>query len=106
MPTFDLSCACGWDSPDAVYVPSWRSPNPPCPSCGAVPVRVQRACPNIIPDTFPGGSFSTDNMSGRMERFTSKAEHRRRCKELGLVVKDQHVGFDHTDKSPFSKRWI
>ncbi|HEY3220326.1 MAG TPA: hypothetical protein VGJ80_06320 [Gemmatimonadales bacterium] len=76
---------------------------PACPNCGAATeILWQTSFPNIIGDEC---DFTIHNLSDQPEHFTSKAEHRRRCKELGVVVKDRHVGFDHTDKSPFTTKW-
>lgn len=61
--------------------------------------------PNVIGDDIPGG-MTIHNMSDTPETFYSKSDHRRRCKELGIVVRDRHVGHDHTDKSPFTSRWV
>lgn len=61
--------------------------------------------PNVIRDEIPGG-MTIHNMTPTPETFYSKSEHRRRVKELGLEVRDTHVGHDGTDKSKHTTRWI
>ena len=77
---------------------------PPCPECGSTTEILWRTSfPNVIGDEC---DWHIENMSQKTEHFTSKAEHRRRCKELGIVVKDHHVGVQGSDKSPLTKPWF
>jgi hypothetical protein len=74
---------------------------PACPECGASTEILWRSSfPNVIGDEC---DYHIENMSDKVEHFTSKAEHRRRCKELGIRVKDQHL--DH-EGPQLTSRWV
>lgn len=104
MPTYDFICGQGHEQID---VRAAYGARPACPDCGgATEILWVSSFPNIVPDTFPGGSITIENMSAQPETFTSKSEHRRRCKELGIRVRDHHVGVPGTDKSRHTQRWI
>jgi hypothetical protein len=103
MPRYDYVCGQGHEQRDV-----WAKygDRPACPECGgATDILWQKSFPNIIRDEIPGG-MTIHNMSATPETFYSKSEHKRRCKELGVQVIDRHVGHDHTDKSPYTSRWI
>lgn len=91
--------------PDGHVTEVWRAvygERPTC-HCGATTeILWQNSMPNIIGDEC---DFTVHNLSSQPERFRSKQEHRRRCKELGVVVKDQHVPVQGSDKSPYTKPW-
>jgi len=60
--------------------------------------------PNVIGDEIAGG-FTTDHMTGTPETFYSKADHRRRVKELGLRIRDEHCSAPGTDRNPHVAKW-
>jgi hypothetical protein len=77
---------------------------PPCPTCGgAVEILWRSSFPNIIGDEC---DFTVEHMAAEPIRFRSKSEHRRMCKQLGLRVKDSHVGTQGSDKSPLTRKWF
>ncbi len=101
MTVFDFVCPNGHEQID-VYV-SRASDRPPCPDCGAaVTIIWKTSFPNVISDAC---DFKTDNMSGTLEHFTSRAEHRRRAKELGLRIRDEHNPPPGSDKSKWGSKW-
>lgn len=103
MPKYDFVCPAGHEQENVIVPYGTR---PPCPNCGgATEIIWKSSFPNIINDDVPGG-FTIHNMSAQPETFYSKSEHRRRVKELGLTVRDTHVGQDGTDKSKFTSRWV
>jgi hypothetical protein len=61
--------------------------------------------PNVIADSVPGG-FTVENMTREPETFYSKAEHRRRVKELGLRIRDEHCSAPGTDKNRNVAKWV
>lgn len=60
--------------------------------------------PNVIADSVPGG-FVVENMTREPETFYSKSDHRRRVKELGLRIRDEHAPPPGTDKAKHSVKW-
>lgn len=101
MPNYDFLCLNGHTQRD-VRVP--YGTRPPCPDCGgAVDILWQSSFPNVIKDEC---DFSTDNMTGQMERFTSRSEHRRRVKELGLRIRDEHNPPPGSDRSRYTSKWV
>lgn len=103
MPKLDFCCTNGHTQMDVIAKYGER---PACPECGAATdVIWQSSFPNIIRDEIPGG-MTIHNMGPTPETFYSKSEHRRRVKELGLSVKDTHVGLQGSDKSPHTSRWV
>jgi hypothetical protein len=102
MPRYDFVCTNGHQQIDV-----WAKygERPACPECGAATdILWQSSFPNIIPDDVPGG-FTVEHMSATPETFYSKSEHRRRCKELGLVVRDFHNPPPGSDKGKFGNKW-
>ena len=71
MPVYDYACACG--SRFELMVPSWRSPDPDCPECGARTVRRPPA-PAMRTGASPPPAMSTAPQSwegvGRGDRET------------------------------------
>lgn len=103
MPKYDFICAEQHVQADQIVPVGTR---PVCPVCGgATEILWQRSFPNIIRDEIPGGMTIT-NMSAKPETFYSHSEHKRRCKELGIVPHDEHVGVPGSDKSPHTRRWV
>lgn len=102
MPRYDFRCEQGHTQIDV-----WAKygERPACPDCGgATDIVWMQSFPNIIRDEIPGG-MTIHNMTSQPETFYTKSEHRRRVKELGLVIRDTHVGLQGSDKSPHSSRW-
>jgi hypothetical protein len=60
--------------------------------------------PNVIADDIPGG-MTIEHMSATPETFYSKSEHRRRVKELGLRIRDEHCSAPGTDKNRNVTKW-
>lgn len=103
MPKLDFACDLGHVQRDQFVKYGER---PRCPECGGTTdVIWQTSFPNIIRDEIPGG-MTIHNMTATPETFYSKSEHRRRVKELGLTIRDTHVGLQGSDKSPHTTRWI
>jgi len=95
MPRYDFSCANGHVQENVwAKYREW----PPCPTCGG-PTEIlwQSSFPTVIDDSC---DFTVEHMASEPIRFTSKQEHRRMCKQLGLRVKDRHI-----DGSALTKRW-
>jgi hypothetical protein len=78
---------------------------PICLACGLDVMEPYwvNAFPNVIDDSC---DFTVEHMAAEPIHFTSKQEHRRMCKQLGLRVKDRHVGTQGSDKSPLTRRWF
>lgn len=83
-----------------------------CPKCGeTLHIGEYPFCPhgmshqNVISDEYIGG-LTIENLAPTPITFYSKSEHRRYLKEHGIRQKVQHVGYDGTDKSPNTTRWI
>lgn len=75
----------------------------PVCACGSITdILWATSSPTMIGDEC---DFTVENMSATPEHFTSKAEHRRRVKELGLVIKDRHLGSPGSDKSKLTTKW-
>ena len=79
-----------------------------CPTCDR-PLRVGEwpFCPHGFGTTSVIGDecdFVSHNGETQPVRFRSKQEHRRWLKQHGYRIKDDHVGQQGSDKSPFSSR--
>jgi hypothetical protein len=57
---------------------------------------------NVIGDEI---DISTDNISGHMERFRSRARMNQRMREFGVMPYVRHVGEPGSDKSKATTRW-
>lgn len=101
MPKLDFICAAGHTQLDQMVAYGDR---PPCPTCGgAVDILWQTSFPNVIGDEC---DLWVEHMTPTPEHFTSKAEHRRRVKELGLRIRDEHCSAPGTDKNKNVCKWI
>lgn len=101
MPKYDFLCpACAQLREDVTA----RYKEWPSCDCGTPmePFWVS-SFPNIIGDEI---DYVDTNMTREPIRFTSKAERKRMMKQLGLRERVEHVGHDHTDKSPHTTRWV
>ena len=100
MILLDFVCANGHEQIDVRVCAGDR---PSCPTCGAATDILWRSSfPNVIRDEC---DFTTDHMTGQPEHFTSRSEHRRRVKELGLRIRDEHNPPPGSDRSKFTTRW-
>lgn len=100
MITYDFRCLRGHVQLD---VRVQYGDRPPCPTCGAATeILWASSFPNVIRDEC---DFKTDHMTGQMEHFTSRSEHRRRVKELGLRIRDEHNPPPGSDRSKWTSRW-
>lgn len=59
--------------------------------------------PNVHGDEI---DYVDHNIARDPIHFTSKSERRRMMKQLGLQEKVEHVGYDGTDKSKHTTRWV
>lgn len=104
MPNYDRKCtACDWTVLDQLRPVAFVWP--PCPSCGAETETLWTKTPNVIPDDIPGGMV-LENLDHQPTRYYSKSDIRRRCNELGLEPRVEHVPLQGSDKSPHTTRWI
>lgn len=102
MPRLDFICANGHVQ-DTVTVK--YGDRPPCPECGGpTDILWQSSFPNVIGDDIPGG-MTVEHMSAEPETFYSKSEHRRRVKELGLRIRDEHCSAPGTDRNAHVSKW-
>ena len=100
MPKYDYICQQGHEQID-VYAK--YGDRPPCPTCGgSVEILWKSSFPNIIGDEM---HYTDHNMASQPITFTSKAERRRKMKELGIQEKIRHVGVPGSDKSAHTSRW-
>lgn len=100
MPKYDFACERGHEQFDVIVPYGTR---PPCPECGGpVDILWRSSFPNVIGDEM---NLTTEDLTGSPETFTSKAEHRRRVKELGLRIRDHHVSVPGTDRNPNVSKW-
>lgn len=49
--------------------------------------------------------ITTDHISGRMERFRSRARMNQRMREFGVMPYVRHVGAPGSDKHPDTVKW-
>lgn len=102
MPRLDFICADGH-----VQENVWAKfgDRPACPECGgSTEVLWRTSFPNVIGDDIPGGLI-VEHMTTTPETFYSKSEHRRRVKELGLRIRDEHCSAPGTDKNRNVSKW-
>jgi putative FmdB family regulatory protein len=101
MPKYDFVCGAGHEQIDVMAKYGDR---PACPECGgSVEILWKSSFPNIHGDEI---DYVDHNMASQSIRFTSKAERKRKMKELGLVEKVRHVGLQGGDRSPHTTRWV
>jgi hypothetical protein len=100
----DLKCTvCDWTKRD-----HWGRRGEDLPSCVVCGCATERAWlmgsfPNVIGDEI---DLWVEHISATPEHFTSKAEHRRRVKELGFRIRDEHCSAPGTDKNKNVSKWI
>ena len=100
MPKYDFICADGHEQLNLIVPYGTR---PPCPTCGgAVEILWKSTFPNVIGDEI---DLWVEHMSPAPEHFTSKSEHRRRVKELGLRIRDEHCSAPGTDRNRNVSKW-
>jgi len=103
MAKLDFCCPNGHEQLDMMVRYGER---PPCQDCGAtMEILWASSFPNVIPDTF-GTPLVVEHFGDQPETFTSRSEHRRRTKELGLRVRDEHCSAPGTDKNRNVSRWV
>lgn len=101
MPKYDYLCVNGHEQIDVMAKYGDR---PACPECGgATEILWKTSFPNVIGDEC---DLTVEHMSATPERFTSRSEHRRRVKELGLRIRDEHCSAPGTDKNRNVSRWV
>jgi len=102
MPKYDFTCPSSHVMADMIVPYGTR---PQCSTCGAATEIVwMSSFPNVIADGVPGG-FVVENMTREPETFYSKSEHRRRVKELGLRIRDEHCSAPGTDVNKNVSKW-
>jgi hypothetical protein len=100
MPRLDFICAQG-HTQENVWVKYGDRPG--CPECGgATDILWQSSFPNVIGDEI---DLWVEHISPTPEHFTSKAEHKRRVKELGFRIRDEHCSAPGTDRNKNVSKW-
>lgn len=101
MPMYDFSCPNGHET-EALQPVGTQTML--CRICTVPAQKVFRSCPAVRDDSIPGG-MTIHNMGPQPETFYSRAEHKRRCKELGLTMREWHAPLPGEDGSPHTTNW-
>lgn len=83
MPIYAYQCTEGHQFEQ--YVASHQSPLPPCTTCSGPTEKIWKITRHLGGINWP---LTTSHLTGKPETFASQAELDRRCKELGVVQRD------------------
>lgn len=83
MPTYAYECTAGHQFEG--YTHSHKDPCPACIRCGEATDKIWKVSRHIGGVNWP---LTTKHLTGKEETFQNQADLDRRCKELGLVQRD------------------